>query len=101
MSNHTPVPWGCSNEGWGDGMADVRGPNGENVCRIPIFSDCPSGDGEQIDSEFFYADRALILAAPDLLEALELVLSQIGGWGADTSPLDKARAAIAKARGEA
>lgn len=112
MNKHTPGPWACSNEGWGDGMADVRGPGREQVCRIPIFFDCPSGDGDTIDNEFFRGDRALILASPDLLEACEAHMSALNSQirdGKDRPEYAEAiyqaqvkmRKAIAKARGGA
>ena len=57
-----------------------------------------------------FANARLIAAAPDLLEALEDALSDYDAWmkGADVTPnesllawTNKARAAIARARGEA
>ncbi len=77
MSKHTPTPWTCSNEGWGDGMADVRGPDHQLVCRIPILLDCPSGDGEQDDNAEYEKNRAVILAAPDLFEACSAHLAAL------------------------
>lgn len=71
MSKHTPTPWTCSNEGWGDGMADVRGPDHQLVCRIPILLDCPSGDGDLVENPEFEKNRAIVLASPDLLDACE------------------------------
>lgn len=109
MSKHTPGPWICSNEGWGDGMADVRGANNEGVCLIPIFEFCSSGDGDHFDNKYFDGDRTLILAAPDLLEALEVV-NQYGfsnenssGWGEihiTREDWNAISAAIARAKGE-
>lgn len=103
MSKHTPTPWTCSNEGWGDGMADVRGPDHQLVCRIPILLDCPSGDGELVDNAEYEKNRAVILAAPELLEALEWICKN-QDWTGDKYPnLDwwkSAQSALAKARGE-
>jgi hypothetical protein len=45
-------------------------------------------------------DARLIAAAPDLLEALEELLVQREGHYSTQTAWDKARAAIAKARGE-
>lgn len=88
---HTPGPWHVSTKA--DGLED-----GWTVCimgdgvDLRIRNETPAllGDIEK--------DADLIAAAPDLLEALEEIVNTpwIGGKGG----LVKARAAIAKAKGE-
>ena len=98
MSNakHTPRPWH-----WDAGdpylrMGGIMGPDGEWVCHFgdyetyyPTAGDPPSD-----------ADRALMLAAPDLLSALRELVYQRSGEGYNSDPvLIAAREAIAKAKG--
>jgi len=109
-SKHTPGPWevarGCELTGY------------------PFYAICGMSGDEKRDYETLEANRHLIAAAPDLLEALEWAMKTIddlvkqicnhekrfgripiGGMGAaDIGPWidpSKARAAIAKARGQA
>jgi hypothetical protein len=83
MSKHTPGEWKA-----------IEGMNGWQVWAVDI---------QIIDYVLEEADARLIAAAPDLLEALEAVM-HIGvvtphkNWPAVA---EQARAAIAKARGEA
>ena len=99
MNKHTPGPW--THEGQGDitGIEDNgfgRGP--VDVCSVYLRA--VEGRHE--------ANARLIAAAPDLLDALEYV-ADIDVSGADDSVIrfilaaaqNKARAAIARARGEA
>lgn len=90
---HTPGPWHWeADEVKGDPTGRVRyqvTSLGKTVTRIY----CSSFEGGQTNAIY---DAMLIAAAPDLLEALEQALPDLHGeW------LLKARAAIAKARGEA
>lgn len=88
MTNqHTPAPW--RHEPGRDGKPPyvVRGSEGGFVVM-------------GMAAERQEADAALIAAAPELLEALEVVLHLCHVIKAPDGPaLDKARAAIAKARG--
>jgi len=85
MSNQiTPGPW----------RKGERVSYGGNAHGFPIYF---NDDGEQVaDYVYTEADADLIVAAPDLLRALECLL-EMGHAKAG----DLARAAIAKARGEA
>lgn len=91
MNKHTPGPWKIV-DAWNDYM--VEGQNGEEI----IWQDGPH-DTPTINK----ANARLIAAAPDLLEALITLNdacrtpSQIGVLHG----LELARAAIAKAKGEA
>lgn len=113
MSKHTPGPWTSSNQGWGDGMADVIGPNREGIARMPILVFCPSSDGEVIDDPDqeaeYLANSHLVEAAPDLLEALEIVknatidIDSSGSWGSIRVTVEDwniIKSAIARAKGE-
>lgn len=84
MSKHTPGPWEV--EGVGQVIVPARPPAWRTLA--DIYGE--HGDEEQAD-----ADAHLIAAAPDLLWACEALLS-----GSAKAPL-LARAAIAKAKGEA
>lgn len=98
MSKHTPGPWAIVNR-------EIRGPaeSGVIVARIPewgVAADAPDP---------FAANARLIVAAPDLLEALTDLRRRFhaaclaggsDGWAADAS-CAKADAAIAKAEGTA
>ena len=84
-SKHTPGPWVdlCDN---GYTIAVVPAGRHGNIC---AFATPPSP-----------ANARLIAAAPDLLEALQLVCATMGqsnDWRDDSQMARKARAAIAKA----
>ena len=91
MSNHTPGPWEVVE--LVDGY-DIRSP--ESRCRIATASD-PKAVWGAIGRE---EDACLIAAAPELLEALEQVVSFVdagqGTWTVEEQ--QKARAAIARAK---
>lgn len=98
MNKHTPGPW---NRIKGD--RNVYSASG-TVCKTPAIL----GGGSAATN--WEANARLIAAAPDLLEALEDALSDYDAWmkDADVTPnesllawTNKARAAIARARGEA
>lgn len=94
MSNQiTPGPW----------RKGERVSYGGDTHGFPIYF---NDDGEQVaDYVYTEADADLIVAAPDLLEALESAEMALLGYTHKNeitlSALYKARAAIAKARGEA
>jgi hypothetical protein len=75
---------------------------GGNAHGFPIYF---NDDGEQVvDYVYTEADADLICAAPDLLDALEMIVAEADSYTARTGKpvynwLDQARAAIAKARG--
>lgn len=93
MSKHTPGPWAATYKHLGDAPFVVESgqpgePNGG--C---YMAECYGPDAE--------ANARLIAAAPELLEALELLLFAPPSGCVDHHAIDaKARAAIAKARGE-
>lgn len=86
MSKHTPGPWTAQ-------------PNGAIWVGDTLISVCA------IAPEEATANANLIAAAPDLLEALQLVVDKIGTdfelYSEQQFAIDNARAAIAKATGAA
>jgi len=95
MSKHTPGPWNYTmdkDRGWDFKLTADHG-------KTEIVSGCGCCDSPWVSCE---ADARLIAAAPELLEALELIVSFIdagqGTWTIEDQ--NKARAAIAKAKGE-
>lgn len=78
MSTHTPGPWSFD-----DYSNLIRGSDGWSVANFE-HAGCPDID-----------DLPLILAAPDLLEALKDFVAEFGECGLT----EKARTAIAKAEG--
>jgi hypothetical protein len=85
---HTPEPWAYSYESTDQEWAVVTGFGGLVVANV---NDVNDGDRQQ-------ANARLIAAAPELLAALQAVLSVADR---QTVEFDMARAAIAKATGEA
>ena len=93
-AKHTPGPWKQNgNTVWEDGTKD-RGHIA--VCRLRVGTHVPEFQNE--------ANARLIAAAPDLLAVLEKVLAAYEAArepGHGTILIAEARAAIAKARGQA
>lgn len=84
----TPGPWRAVKKGRPIGWADWEiawSDDGELVCDVVYTAD----------------DARLIAAAPDLLEALKDALCALECCGTDYPAATKARAAIAKATGDA
>lgn len=95
MSKHTPGPWEQVADSIKSRTADCV------VVRLPAQTD-RVGDESPEQIARWDADARLIAAAPELLEALELIVSFVdagqGTWTLEDQ--QKARAAIAKAKGE-
>ena len=89
MNKHTPGPW---NRIKGD--RNVYSASG-TVCKTPAII----GGGSAAAN--WEANARLIAAAPDLLEALESIISDIIPEDQSNLLWAEARAAIARARGEA
>lgn len=91
MSKHTPGPWEKvdGTDGITRGIRGWHGPESVNVINWNGISRATSVTGQ--------ANARLLLAAPDLLEALRGVLRIADR---KTDEFDAARAAIAKATGE-
>ena len=85
MTAHTPAPWDDST---GPLLGADGTPVGEQQYNVSLL--------DQL--ERIRADRALMRAAPDLLEALKELLGD-PSWGCHHPTYVKARAAIAKAEG--
>lgn len=105
LNAHTPGPWKTYRGAVWSTHESVSGPvtkgmRTNHVCAISERLKMPDGERE--------ANARLIAAAPDMLAALEAIISQMdqGGQGATQvfnrdACIQHARAAIAKARGEA
>lgn len=92
MGKHTEGPWVADEDGW------IAGSNGETVCE---YAGCGSHAAEWNE-----ADLNLVLAAPELLEALEYALPYLRACVpeprsacGDINCVDSAVAAITKAKG--
>ena len=91
MSAPTPGPWAVCTDATGDTFIAAMTDSAETICDLGAAYD----DEGQAQLE---SDARLISAAPDLLEALEWMVNSF----AERQPnalMDRARAAIAKARG--
>ena len=89
MSNHTPGPWGSFRDDLSP-YCLVGGASGNGAIIAEVY-------GENDD-----ADARIMAAAPDLLDALDVLLARcqvLDEADCSTRELAQARAAIAKARG--
>lgn len=109
MSKHTPGPWIFGVEEWDDDASRRKPVAKPFDYSGPGHYDNPSifgADGSEIvgcDEYMVFrnpADIRLLVAAPDLLEALCALVLNIDAGGATLSAMKDARAAIAKAEGE-
>jgi hypothetical protein len=106
QNKHTPGPWKLGTldiTPFGTGLSmgiDAEG-HGELAMVVWQMEDDQIEGKQSLQCE---ANAKLIAAAPDLLEALELMLitreNERGLRGQDSPLHDRARAAIAKARGQ-
>lgn len=101
-SLHTPGPWFAVNAGTKrEPMMEVRAARiAGNEPRHCVAIVCTGDSHQQMES----ANAALIAAAPELLEVVERMLSRevmvLCECGESSCASTKARAAVAKARGE-
>lgn len=103
QAQHTPGPW-VTADSFGplkDGTSVQAAKGGEHA---PLIASCTGSFGR----EGAQANARLIAAAPELLEALSLCVVAIQDEDPEPlpgtvwhKPLERARAALAKARGEA
>ena len=94
MSEHTPGPWEAQPPlNPNDDYADISGPE-----HIGLAAVVWNIDGKP--DEVCQANARLISAAPELLEALEIVEPVIDAMTASVEPGRMIRAAISKARGK-
>ena len=92
MSKHTPAPW-IVEEAYREGFSITAEDNYVVIC---------TDDEGRYGSILFKEDANLIAAAPELLEALEALLNEPTN-SPDYLPTrlwDRAREAVAKAKGE-
>jgi hypothetical protein len=81
---HTPGPWQLADYGW------ISGPSGDGVVE---YDGCGSHAAQWPNK----ADLALVLAAPELLEACRLFLDAMRSIGASNGAIRKAEEAAAAA----
>jgi hypothetical protein len=108
MSTHTPAPWAVYDGQWGDhsdgeggGFQIIMGPyDGGAIRHINLIN---YADG-QYDGDTGYleakANASLIAAAPELLAALNALMSELPNYMAKSQAVIDARAALAKAGGQ-
>ena len=90
VCKHTPGPWKLDDD---DAVIGITDDGGNIVCLGP--------EGWEKSMARWEANARLIAAAPELLEALQSIVGELDEgevWG---SSITKAKAAIAKATGEA
>ena len=104
MSKYTPGPWNFAHRRRYDGMYDTEifDSEGNTVATAAWYALPKTHEG--MTSTNRMENARLIAAAPDLLEALKSFagVENFAGWHPKyESAIEKARAAIAKATGEA
>ena len=94
MSKHTPGPW-------------INGGEGRSIGRNEEMTFLFALTQSRVTKKEQRANALLATSAPDLLEALENLLDWFGddrrewdGWEGGNEMLDKAKQAIAKAKGQ-
>lgn len=103
MSNlaHTPGPWRVSTIGlMNDGALPVSSDQGQ-IARVSAQADFPRGQGHNSECAERDANAHLIAAAPDLYAALDGLLGLLDAGSLYEPQAYAARAALAKARGQA
>lgn len=104
MSEHTPGPWYANDLGqiWRKSTWDLYKIGDKVTEENPVATAHDGWDAKRLEFFSVQANARLIAAAPHLLHALKWLLN---GCQSDTDTLnnaiDFARAAIAKAKGEA
>lgn len=93
----TPGPWEIMEHSWSH-IGVYAGDKG--ITALDIYNEATEENEADLGAEML-ANSSLIAAAPDLYEfAAEFVEAWADGMAGDSSLLDKAKAAIAKATGE-
>lgn len=85
-SKHTPGPWVAVKAG--HGPIDIMDPRGRDV--VTVYGG--------VDPGSYAANAALIAAAPELLEALQMVLGKMSDWNQDGETIRQIKAALDKAQ---
>ena len=105
-TQHTPGPWTIEDAGESDIKGEkywdceIRVPHRASIVRLMDSHHCEEFG---FSAEETQANARLIAAAPDLLAALEEIYREFGDMGGPegwSESVMKARAAIAKAKGE-
>ena len=109
MSKHTPGPWTLVQDGGWPFAYTVESESANCwVVRLNLFTystdDTKEKANARLGNEVIHADARLIAAAPDLLAFATFFVEMFNGdpeSPIDQAQLEQARAAIAKATGEA
>jgi hypothetical protein len=91
MNKHTPGPWSATGA---SGRLQINDATGEMIAVIRYLGNSE----EAIASEA--ANARLMATAPDLLEALQVLLDSVEGNRVTVGDCNQARAAIARATGD-
>lgn len=96
---HTPGPWGIEQTDTANWIGPMR-PDGVKIAEIVADTDRDGLTDEAMERND--ANARLIAAAPELLEALEVLFDEWMHFGRpSTETMEKAESAIAKAKGGA
>lgn len=91
----TPGPWSVCEHSWCE--TSIRAPSTDHaLCRLDINH--ATEESQEADEAQMAANARLIAAAPELLEALQFVMTAAGEQL--STAFEQAQAAIAKATGE-
>ena len=94
-AKHAPGPWNAFNASWSETFITAPGFD-HGICCLDINH--ATEESQDADEAQMAANARLIAAAPELLEALQFVMSAHGEQL--TTAFEQAQAAIAKATGE-
>ena len=112
MKKHTPGPWKLETAKTSCGICHKIGPfpfRPDRISHACVYVDAASHDGSSPVDQELLANARLIAAAPELLAALEAMMENKTCNPSSMTPAEraalwvshgKARAAIAKAKGE-
>lgn len=90
MSAHTPGPWTLGSR--------VISADTHDTFNVAVALLSSAREAPELSEDERAANGRLIAAAPDLLEALEEMVDAVG-FGSEDPSVERARAAVVKARG--
>lgn len=95
---NSPTPWQKFEHSWDS--TSIADSDGNIICSLSIYDEATEENQQELEEQMD-ADANLIVAAPDLLEALEVVQNSIETTGhfRNSSMHEMVKRAIAKATG--
>jgi hypothetical protein len=90
-TQHTPGPWGVQDDHGRRYVETLKG-NDDSICEVHRRA-----KGGILSDAEFHANARLIAAAPELLRALDMAVTEESAYGEANGWIEVARAAIAKA----